>query len=68
MIAEHCLQHDVIAITDEVYEHILYDDAVHTGLASLPGMSERTLTISSLERRLASLGGKLAGRSVRRGW
>ncbi|HEX5606126.1 MAG TPA: aminotransferase class I/II-fold pyridoxal phosphate-dependent enzyme [Candidatus Binatia bacterium] len=59
IIAEHCLQHDVIAITDEVYEHILYDDAVHTRLASLPGMSERTLTISSLGKTFSVTGWKV---------
>ena len=37
VIADLCQKHDVIAITDEVYEHILYDDAVHTRLATLPG-------------------------------
>ena len=47
VIAELCRKHDALAITDEVYEHILYDDAVHTRLATLPGMAERTLTISS---------------------
>src|SRR6185295_5411862 len=36
VIADLCQNHDVIAITDEVYEHILYDDAVHTRLARLP--------------------------------
>jgi N-succinyldiaminopimelate aminotransferase len=46
VIADLCQKHDVIAITDEVYEHILYDGAAHTRLATLPGMAERTLTIS----------------------
>jgi N-succinyldiaminopimelate aminotransferase len=48
VIADLCVKHNVIAITDEVYEHILYDDAVHTRLATLPGMEDRTVTISSL--------------------
>jgi len=53
------LKHDVIAITDEVYEHILYDDAVHTRLATLPGMRERTATISSLGKTFSVTGWKV---------
>ena len=49
----------MIAITDEVYEHILYDDAVHTRLATLPGMRERTLTISSLGKTFSVTGWKV---------
>jgi N-succinyldiaminopimelate aminotransferase len=59
IIAELCLKHDVIAITDEVYEHILYDDAVHTRLATLPGMRERTVTISSLGKTFSVTGWKV---------
>jgi N-succinyldiaminopimelate aminotransferase len=59
VIAELCQKHDVIAITDEVYEHILYDDAIHTRLATLPGMSERTLTISSLGKTFSVTGWKI---------
>jgi len=47
LIAALCIEHDVIAITDEVYEHIIYAPAVHAQLAAIPGMRERTLTISS---------------------
>src|SRR2546422_8412184 len=35
------------SLTDEVYEHLVFDDAVHTSLATLPGMRERTLVVSS---------------------
>ena len=42
IIADLCHKHNVVAITDEVYEHILYDDVSHTRLAMLPGMAERT--------------------------
>jgi N-succinyldiaminopimelate aminotransferase len=59
VIAELCQKHNVIAITDEVYEHILYDDAVHTRLATLPGMAERTLTISSLGKTFSVTGWKI---------
>ena len=58
-IAELCHKHDVVAITDEVYEHILYDDAMHTRLATLPGMHERTLTISSLGKTFSVTGWKV---------
>ena len=59
IVADLCLKHDVIAITDEVYEHILYDDAVHTRLATLPGMRERTVTISSLGKTFSVTGWKV---------
>ncbi len=58
-IAALCQKHNVVAITDEVYEHILYDDAVHTRLATLPGMAERTLTISSLGKTFSVTGWKI---------
>ncbi len=59
LIAELCHKHNVIAITDEVYEHILYDDAIHTRLATLPGMHERTLTISTLGKTFSVTGWKI---------
>jgi N-succinyldiaminopimelate aminotransferase len=59
VIAALCRKHNVVAITDEVYEHILYDDAVHTRLATLPGMAERTLTISSLGKTFSVTGWKI---------
>ena len=59
VIAELCQKHAVVAITDEVYEHILYDDAIHTRLATLPGMAERTLTISSLGKTFSVTGWKI---------
>jgi N-succinyldiaminopimelate aminotransferase len=59
VIAELCQKHDVIAITDEVYEHILYDGVSHTRLAMLPGMAERTVTISSLGKTFSVTGWKV---------
>jgi len=59
IIANLCRKHDVIAITDEVYEHILYDGARHSRLALLPGMAERTLTISSLGKTFSVTGWKI---------
>ncbi len=59
IIAELCQKHDVVAITDEVYEHILYDDAIHTRLATLPGMQDHTLTISTLGKTFSVTGWKI---------
>ncbi|MFQ3535223.1 MAG: aminotransferase class I/II-fold pyridoxal phosphate-dependent enzyme [Aggregatilineales bacterium] len=59
IIAELCVRHDVIAITDEVYEHIVYDRAQHVRLATLEGMPERTLTISSLGKTFSATGWKV---------
>ena len=47
IIARLCVEHDVIAVTDEVYEHLIFDDNDHVPLASRPGMADRTVTISS---------------------
>jgi len=55
-IAELCMRHDVIAITDEIYEHILYDGAEHIPLASLPGMAERTITINGASKSFSVTG------------
>ncbi|HSP27531.1 MAG TPA: aminotransferase class I/II-fold pyridoxal phosphate-dependent enzyme, partial [Ilumatobacteraceae bacterium] len=46
-IARVAIEHDVIVVTDEVYEHLLFDGRTHVPMATLPGMRERTLTISS---------------------
>jgi aminotransferase len=49
-IAGLCREHDALAITDEIYEHILYDGAVHVPMAALPGMAERTVTINGMSK------------------
>src|SRR3954451_1119734 len=46
LIASHCRKRDVLAVSDEVYEHLVFEGE-HVLLASLPGMAERTVTISS---------------------
>ncbi len=56
LIAELCLHWDVLAFTDEIYEHILYDGAKHVALATLPGMSERTVTINGLSKTYSVTG------------
>jgi N-succinyldiaminopimelate aminotransferase len=57
-IAAVCRDHDLIAVTDEVYEHMVYEGG-HTPLASLPGMRERTITISSGGKTFAFTGWKV---------
>lgn len=59
LIAELCIEHDLLAITDEVYEHLVYDGAQHIRLASLPGMERRTLTISSIGKSFSLTGWKI---------
>ena len=56
LIAELCVQHDAIAITDEIYEHITYDGASHVPIATLDGMAERTVTISALSKTYSVTG------------
>lgn len=58
LIAELCQEHDVIAITDEIYEHIRYAGGHHV-LASWPGMRERTVTISGLSKTFSCTGWRL---------
>jgi aminotransferase len=55
-IAALCQRWDVIAITDEIYDHILYDGATHIPLATLEGMAERTVTINSLSKTFSVTG------------
>jgi aminotransferase len=55
-IAALCLQWDTYAVTDEIYEHILFDGAEHISLASLPGMGERTITINSISKTYSVTG------------
>ncbi len=57
LIADLCIQNDVIAITDEVYERIVYDGS-HLRLATFPGMWERTLTLSSIGKSFSLTGWK----------
>jgi N-succinyldiaminopimelate aminotransferase len=59
LIARLCQQHDAIAVTDEVYEHITFDGVVHKPLASLPGMRQRTVMISSLGKTYSATGWKV---------
>lgn len=55
-IADLCSKWGVIAVTDEIYEHILYDGAHHISLASLPGMRDQTITINSISKTYSLTG------------
>lgn len=59
LVAELCQKHDVIAIMDEVYEHIVFDDCEHVRMATLPGMENRTVTLSSLGKTFTVTGWKI---------
>ncbi|MDX8034590.1 pyridoxal phosphate-dependent aminotransferase [Lentzea sp. BCCO 10_0856] len=58
-IAALCVEHDLLAITDEVYEHLVFDGLVHIPLASLPGMAPRTLSISGAGKTFNCTGWKI---------
>ncbi len=59
VVAELCIRHDVAVLSDEVYEHITFTDVGHVPLASLPGMRERTLTLSSAGKTFSFTGWKI---------
>jgi N-succinyldiaminopimelate aminotransferase len=58
LIAAACVEHDLICVTDEVYEHLVYDGE-HVPIATLPGMASRTLTISSVGKSFSFTGWKV---------
>ncbi|MBO0730494.1 MAG: aminotransferase class I/II-fold pyridoxal phosphate-dependent enzyme, partial [Acidimicrobiaceae bacterium] len=55
LIAELCKEHDAVAITDEIYEHMVYEGE-HLSLATLPEMAERTITISGASKTYSVTG------------
>lgn len=68
VIAALCQKWDAYAVTDEIYEHILYDGARHISMASLPGMEQRTVTINSISKTYSVTGWRvgwaIAARSI----
>jgi len=58
-IAALCREHDCLAITDEIYEHILFDGREHVPIATLPGMRERTITINGLSKTYSVTGWRI---------
>ncbi|GAA2724000.1 MULTISPECIES: aminotransferase class I/II-fold pyridoxal phosphate-dependent enzyme [Streptomyces] len=58
-IAQVCQEHDLVVVTDEVYEHLVYDGGEHRTIAALPGMRERTITVSSAGKTFNVTGWKV---------
>jgi N-succinyldiaminopimelate aminotransferase len=58
-VADVAREHDLVVITDEVYEHLTFDDHEHVPIATLPGMFERTLTLSSAGKSYSVTGWKV---------
>jgi aspartate/methionine/tyrosine aminotransferase len=58
-IAELAISHDLWVLTDEIYGRILYDDAEHVSIASLPGMAERTIVLDGFSKTFAMTGWRL---------
>jgi aminotransferase len=56
LIRDLCVEFNVLAITDEIYEHIIYDGAEHVSIASLDGMQDRTVTINGLSKTYSVTG------------
>ena len=59
VIADLCQRWDAIAISDEIYEHIVFDGHQHLPIAALPGMAERTVTISGLSKTYSVTGWRI---------
>lgn len=59
LIRDLCVEHDCLAITDEVYEYLLFDNAKHISLVGLEGMRERTITVSSTGKSFSLTGWKI---------
>lgn len=58
-IARTAVEHDLLVVTDEVYEHLIFDGVAHVPIATFPGMAERTLTISSVGKTFSFTGWKV---------
>jgi aminotransferase len=58
-IASLCHKWDVLAISDEIYEHVVFDEARHLPIAALPGMAERTVTISGMSKTYSVTGWRI---------
>lgn len=59
LIADLCIEHDVTVIADDVYEHLTFGQAQHVPIATLPGMFERTVTVSSAGKLFSATGWKI---------
>jgi aminotransferase len=68
VIAGIATEHDLFVITDEIYEYFLYDGAEHISPATLPGMAERTITISGLSKTFSITGWRVGYLAAHRKW
>ncbi len=59
IVADLAIKHDLVVLSDEVYEHILFDGAEHVSIASLPGMKERTVSMYAFTKAYAMDGWRL---------
>ena len=59
LLADLAIEHDLLVLTDEVYEHLVFDGARHLSIATLPGMRERTLVVSSAGKTFNVTGWKI---------
>ena len=59
IVASFCIDNDLLAVTDEIYEYIVYEGAEHISLATLPGMWERTVTMSGFSKTFSITGWRL---------
>jgi aspartate/methionine/tyrosine aminotransferase len=58
-VAKLAIKHDLIVISDEIYEQLVYDNTEHTSIASLPGMKERTITLGGFSKAYSMTGWRL---------
>jgi aspartate/methionine/tyrosine aminotransferase len=59
LVAEACVRHDLVALTDEVWEHVVFDGRVHRPLSALPGMADRTVKVGSAGKIFSLTGWKV---------
>jgi aminotransferase len=67
-LAEVAIEHDLFVITDEMYEYFVYDGRTHQSLATLPGMAERTVTISGFSKTFSVTGWRLGYLTANERW
>jgi aminotransferase len=67
-VAALCVKHDLVCLTDEIYEYFLYDGRQHVSMATLPGMAERTITISGFSKTYSITGWRVGYAVCRREW
>ena len=59
LLAEFAIRHDLFVLTDEMYEHFVFDGRTHVSMATLPGMRERTITVSGLSKTFSITGWRI---------